>query len=226
MNRDESLTRPAALPPQVRREKGCAVVSPSEPGGGTWISVNDRGVTFALINWYAIEAQPNGKAVSRGIVVRDVASVEFREDAEGVIQALPLDGLNPFRLIGFFPLAEEIREWRWDQKSLTHQRHPWRTQQWISSGFDEPAAQRVRQGTFLAAQLQRSAGTLGWLRRLHQSHRPEKGPCSHCMHRTDAQTVSYTEIVVSPRRSIMRYQAGPPCQDGSATEYILSPRPN
>jgi hypothetical protein len=51
-----------------------------------------------------------------------------------------------------------------------------------------------------------------WLRRLHRSHRPEIGPYSICMHRDDAATVSYTEIVVSRGISRMRYESGPTCK--------------
>jgi len=50
MNRDEKLTRPTGLPPKKRMVNGRAVISPSEPGGGTWIALNDHGATLALIN--------------------------------------------------------------------------------------------------------------------------------------------------------------------------------
>ena len=53
MNRDEQLTRVPGLPPAPKIINGSRVLSPSEPGGGTWIALNVRGVTFALINWYA-----------------------------------------------------------------------------------------------------------------------------------------------------------------------------
>src|SRR6266700_7181437 len=67
MNRDEKLTRPTALPPRKRMVNGRAVVVPSDPGGGTWIALNDHGATLALINWYSITARVDGKAVSRAL---------------------------------------------------------------------------------------------------------------------------------------------------------------
>ena len=224
MNRDEQRTRPIALAPQVRRGKGSMALFPAEPGGGTWISVNHRGVVFALINWYAVRARPIRGASSRGSLVPGLSGMGLVEEVEEELRSRPLGRIKPFRLIGFFPKTTEIVEWRWDLQNLTCHRHPWQCQQWISSGLDEPAAQRVRGQIFLAAQKQKSAGTLDWLRRLHRSHRPVMGPCSHCMHRSDAQTVSYTEVVVSPGQAIMRYQAGSPCQDGAVTEHGL-PRP-
>src|SRR5205823_1452898 len=90
--------------------------------------------------------------------------------------------------------------------------HRWKSQQWISSGFDERTAQHVRGKTFRRAERQYSAGSLDWLRRLHRSHSPQAGPFSTCMHRADAATVSYTEVAVSSRHATMRYHAGAPCK--------------
>jgi len=212
MNRDEKLTRPAGLPPKEKRLNGRGVISPSEPGGGTWIAVNDHGATLALINWYSITARVDGKGVSRGEVVNSASAAILPGSADDALYGLPLNRINPFRLIGVFPTTSEIVEWRWNLKQLVRKNLPWKSQQWISSGFDESTAQRVRGRTFRQAQKQESAGNLDWLRRLHRSHAPETGPFSTCMHRADAVTVSYTEISVSPREALMRYHAGAPCQ--------------
>ena len=212
MNRDEKLTRPSGLPPEKKKANGRGVISPSEPGGGTWIALNDHGVTLALINWYSITAQVGGKAVSRGKIINFISAVSSAGFADAGLAVLPLDRINPFRLIGVFPITGEIVEWRWNLKQLARKTHQWKTQQWISSGFNEAAAQRIRGGTFRLAQEQDSAGSLDWLRRLHRSHAPEPGPFSTCMHRVDAATVSYSEISVSARVAALRYHAGAPCQ--------------
>jgi hypothetical protein len=135
--------------------------------------------------------------------------------ADDALHGLPLNRINPFRLIGVFPTTSEIVEWRWNLKQLVRKNLPWKSQQWISSGFDEPAAQRVRGRTFRQAQKQESTGSLDWLRRLHRSHLPQTGPFSTCMHRNDAATVSYTEIVVSDQHALMRYGNAAPCQSHS-----------
>ena len=212
MNRDEQLSRVTGRPPAKTTIGGCAVVAPSEPGGGTWIALNDAGVTFALINWYSINTRVKGEPVSRGQVVNAACAAKAPEQAAAALSRLPLQQINPFRLIGIFPATNEIVEWRWDLKSLIRKKHRWQDRQWISSGFDEPAAQRVRSRTFRAALKQKSAGSLGWLRRLHRSHSPPAGPFSTCMHRADAATVSYTEAAVFPTKALMRHVAGLPCQ--------------
>jgi hypothetical protein len=41
------------------------------------------------------------------------------------------------------------------------------------------------------------------------------------MHRADAATVSYAEVVVSSREAMMRYHAGPPCKDaGNSARHL------
>lgn len=212
MNRDEKLTRPAGLLPKRKMLNGHAVISPSEPSGGTWIAVNDFGATLALINWYSVTARVGGNSVSRGEVVNSVSAAISPEVADAALRGLPLDRINPFRLIGVFPATSEIVEWRWNLNQLVRKNHRWKTQQWISSGFDERAAQRERSKVFRQALCQSTAGRGRWLRRLHRSHSPQSGPFSTCMHRADAETVSYCEVVVSPRKAAMRYCAGVPCR--------------
>ncbi len=216
MNRDEQRSRVAGRPPSKKMIGGCAVLAPCEPGGGTWMALNDTGVTFALINWYAITARVKGETASRGQVVVATSAKRTPGLAAAALAQLPLQRINPFRLIGVFPGTKEIIEWRWNLKTLVRKNHRWQNQQWISSGFDEPAAQRVRSRTFRAALKQKSAGSPGWLRRLHRSHLPQTGPFSTCMHRADAATVSYTEATVSPNGAMMRYHAGPPCNGAVA----------
>ena len=212
MNRDEKLTRVQGLPPSERLVEGRRVICPSEPSAGTWISLNETGVTFALINWYSITARVYGTATSRGEVVAAVSAMDAGSNAFVRLQELRLKRINPFRLIGIFPATHQVVEWRWDLNRLTTTSHHWKSQQWISSGFDEPTAQQLRNKTFHLALQQHSLGSLDWLRRLHRSHSPQAGPFSTCMHRADAATVSYTEVAVSSRQSTMLYHAGTPCQ--------------
>jgi hypothetical protein len=212
MNRDEQLTRVQGLPPRILPTNGRQVICPSEPGGGTWIAVNDAGVSFALINWYSVPARAQKKPVSRGGIVTSVSGQILPRSASTILTGLPLKQTNPFRLIGVFPATKEVVEWSWDLKRLARKNHPWQAQQFISSGFDEPKAQLVRGQIFRQALRLKSAGTLDWLRRLHRSHAPACGPFSTCMHRTDAATVSYTEITVSSSKAKMSYHAGAPCE--------------
>src|SRR3954464_12293809 len=83
MNRDEKLARDQGVAPSKHSLNRRTAIFPSEPNGGTWIGVNDRGVTFALINWYSVAARTSSNAVSRGVVTRSMlASAELAEAQE------------------------------------------------------------------------------------------------------------------------------------------------
>jgi hypothetical protein len=211
MNRDEKKTRVVALPALRQRMGDRTALFPSEPNGGTWIGVNDSGTTLALINWYSVPAQAPGTATSRGEVVKSCLPAAASAEVERILTGLPLARLNAFRLIGVFPKTKGIVEWLWDQRELRSSAFPWRTNLWVSSGYDEPGAQQIRGRYFAEVLHQRSAGTLSWLRRFQSSHRPERGPFSVCMHREDAATVSSTEIGVSRSSATLRYTPGAPC---------------
>lgn len=211
MNRDEMLSRITGLAPERMVIGARTVLHPREPGGGTWISVNDLGVGIALINWYAISAQATPPTVSRGDVVRTIRDCGDMDEAAGRLEQLPLQRMNPFRLMGIFPWESTVGEWRWDLHDLVHVRHDWSPGQWLSSGHDEAGAQRIRSATFNLMRTETDAGSLPWLRRLHASHGPERGPYSTCMHRADAATVSYTEVEVAGPSVVMRHHQGPPC---------------
>jgi hypothetical protein len=224
MNRDEKRVRVAGLPPARRTLEGRTVLYPSEPEGGTWIGVNDAGIALALINWYSVNVRAPAPAVSRGEVVLSALLGTSAAAVDAAVQARPLSRTNPFRLIGVFPKAKEVVEWRWDLQQFVRRPHPWRTNIWISSGYDEPGAQQARGKIFARASRQSSAGTLDWLRRLHRSHAPERGPYSVCMHRDDAATVSYTEVVVNRIAGTIRYVGGPLCCSTFASAHQFAIR--
>jgi hypothetical protein len=222
MNRDEKLTRVTALPPQRIPLGNCEAIFPSEPNGGAWVGVNDRGITLALINWYSVQNRARGNVVSRGDIVRRLLAEESLEAITASLPYRPLHSVNPFRLIGVFP-SKRVIEWQWNLHRLESYEHPWRTRAWISSGFDEPGAQRVRGNALADALDDPGAETLPWLRNLHASHGPQPGPYSMCMHRDDAATVSYTEIELTARSAALRYSASAPCQKSPVLEETLMP---
>ena len=221
MNRDEQLTRTLALPPTRKRIEGREVVFPSEPSGGTWIGLNDSGVCLALINWYLAPGRVKTRSVSRGKVVRSAFGSDGPREVDNALAKQPLKRINPFRLVGVFPGSRQVVEWSWNLKRLARREHAWETGVWISSGFDEPGAQRSRGEVFARALKRGQPETLAWLRRLHRSHEPERGPYAICMHREDAATVSYTEVVVSAGCGTLSYVPGPPCGGAPVSRHRL-----
>jgi len=222
MNRDEKRTRLTALPPAVVHLPKRNAIFPCEPDGGTWIAANAAGVCLALINWHTIKREPSNAVASRGLVVQTLADAASAEEIAKQLTNLPLKSLRPFRLITIIPFSKKVIEWRWDLIRLSKHNRPWKLQHWFSSGLDEPAAEKERAKTCATSLRLTSRAGLAWLRRLHRSHLPKRGPFSICMHRPDAATVSYTEVVVSGHRTTMRYKPGPTCHRRPVVTKSLS----
>jgi Uncharacterized conserved protein len=81
MNRDERLSRGAALPPEVFERDGLAVLCPRETTGGTWIGVNSARMAFSLLNWHSKPDCVTQNPVSRGEVVRTLLQTRSRAEA-------------------------------------------------------------------------------------------------------------------------------------------------
>jgi hypothetical protein len=222
MNRDEKRDRFAAQPPEVVKLESRRAIFPREPTGGTWISANDAGVCLALINWHRIKWKRKNDTLSRGLVVKELAGLSTGGEIATAVRKLPIQKVRPFRLIAIVPRERRVIEWRWNLQRLSILNHEWRRQHWFSSGFDEDRAELERQRVCDAAHNQESIGKLNWLRRLHRSHSPKRGPFSICMHRPDAATISYTEVAVSKQRAMMRYKSGPACSNGSKVTRTIS----
>jgi hypothetical protein len=214
MNRDESRLRPIALGPEVHQTVNGVSIYPSEPGGGTWIGINDSGICLALINWHKVPTRPVQRFISRGIVVKELVQSPTSDLLTGQLQDLPIEAMPPFRLIAISLRESVVLEFRWDQNQVITAGHRWAAKHWFSSGLDEQRAEIIRAAVCREKWNEPDAGELGWLRRLHQSHLPERGGFSICMHREDARTVSYTEVVFQEAWGTMRYHPGSLCSDG------------
>jgi Transport and Golgi organisation 2 len=219
MNRDEQRTRTTALPPAVHRCGDLSARYPSEPGGGTWIGLNEAGLCVALINWYSRPQYRGTPAFSRGTIIPRLLACSSLEEMERTLRALPSERLNPFRLFAIGRSSQEVREYQSQESGMERVDHPWTTGHWFSSGHDEAAATTTRSAVCRQASEESDAGTLPWLERLHASHDPERGADSVCMHRDDAVTVSMTLVEVSGDTATMRYHDGPPCRSHSSEPH-------
>lgn len=215
MNRDEKRVRVAALPPE-RFDMGTRqVLYPREPGGGTWLAVNDAGLCLALINWHRIKKEPLGGVESRGHVIPQLIGAADSVELKRKLQALPLQALRPFRLIVIDRRSRSVIEWQWNTRLLAVHRFDWRVGHWFSSGYNEVEAEKLRGKVCRHFSL----GRRHLLRHLHASHLPERGPFSICMHRTDGVTVSYSEVLVTNDAASFHYLPGAPCQESGATSW-------
>ena len=220
MNRDERLSRPPALPPQYIAEAALPCLYPQEPEGGTWIGANAAGTAFVILNWN-ISVDRSLQRVSRGTLIPRLLDSRDAVSTGRQLEQFDLAGILPFRLVGIFPGAQEVREWRWNMQALSSHGHGWLANHWFSSGASDDLAEFHRGLAARAAWQAANAGAIEWLRALHRSHAPARGPFSLCAHREDAGSVSYTEIACLNGSLEMSYHPGSPCERSPAQTLSL-----
>lgn len=220
MNRDELRRRSRAVPPRRFERHGVAFLAPEDgDAGGTWIAVNERGMTLALLNRYP---DRGGVFVSRGLLAKDLASsASVAEAAERLTErGHGACNYRPFTLLLLEP-ENEPTVFLWDGELLAHVTEAVAPPLASSSVHPQdvtPARRRVwrrRVG---------EAPTPSSLLAFHRSHEPERGAFSPCMHREDARTVSFTHVRVTPAAVEMSYADGPPCSAGLSQPLTLMRR--
>ena len=68
----------------------------------------------------------------------------------------------------------------------------------VSSSFELEGVERERRAEFSRLRDESGGFRAGALLAFHISHQPARGPYSPCMHREDAETVSFTWMTVTP----------------------------
>ncbi len=210
-NRDEQKTRPRAALPSEFLTKGVRFICPIDPqGGGTWCATNEYGFTFALLNFYQGRF-PKGKLRSRGELVKNAAQFNRVEHVEQYLASVDLNKYPPFSFLIFSPFSTSVSLLRWTGKSLeaSIQESPL-----ISSA---KYFERVRESrlNLYQATLYRDGEytpTKSDFIALHKSHEPERSAYSMCMHRDEAQTVSFSCVEVAGECAEYWYSDGPPCE--------------
>jgi hypothetical protein len=178
--------------------------------GGTWIAVNQAGLTACLLNGPADGAAPRGR-MSRGSIVQSVIGSGSMREALQAADDLALEQFAPFTLAVIEPAGSScLLEWNGRGRTVlddTERRLPL-----TSSSYEPEAVIRVRREIFERIIEQSGGVSPDALRRFHTSHEPERSAHSVCMHRRDAATVSYTRVRVSRESVKMLYHPSAPCR--------------
>lgn len=218
-NRDEKRTRAVATPPQVRERAGRRWLAPRDPdGGGTWIGVNEFGLSVALLNGYLpLDAEPR-EWVTRGELVDGLLDARTAHEVEVRLRKRHLERYRSFTLVALEP-AQPALVASWDLRELALDRRLEGHPPICSSSLDPTGATQARRELFARMLARQGNVDFALLERFHASHEPERGPHSPCMHRDDAQTQSLTRIRVGAAAVELRYTAGAPCS-GSVAERL------
>ena len=218
-NRDELLTRPTALAPQVIHFGQRRVIMPVDPSsGGTWIAVNDAGLIFAMLNRNTPAfALSDSSRRSRGNIIPELVHLdEIDEVTANTIDPLEF---NPFRLL----IASTARVVELTSDGREVQRSVWAHTDFplmfTSSGLGDERVERPRRDLFDQL-LRRQDVTCQ--DRFHRHSWPGNLHLSVCMRRTDARTVSYTTVTLGSDRATLRYRPDAPDIDCSGADSAHS----
>ena len=221
MNRDERRSRAPGEPPARRILGRVPVLTPRDSeAGGSWLTVNARGLTLALLNRYEDTPHDGGGSVSRGLLVLELAPLPDTAAVAAALGAQDLKRYRPFTLVAVDP-GPRAELFEWNGRELARAAGQVAGLLAASSGTDQPGAVAARRAVFAAAAEQQGGLTPELLAELHRSHLPARGALSICMHRDDAVTVSSTLVIVSPAEVRLRQVEGSPCEGGPVSELSM-----
>lgn len=211
-NRDERHERAEAAPPAVHERAGVRFVAPTDPdGGGTWIAVNERGLSLCLLNGYAADddLHPSEAFTSRGRLVLDLADAATAGDVVARLADRPLDAFRSFRLLVLDRDAPP-RAAIWSRAAATLSEEtpdlplvscPVRTD-------EVRATRRAALDRLVAAHGALDAAVLA---DFHRSRHAEEWIWSVSMHHDVAATRSHSHVRVTPGAVTFTYTPGRPC---------------
>ena len=219
-NRDEKNDRPPAIGPRIGERGWVRFIAPVDPqSGGSWIGVNEFGVSVCLLN--GKNASDRALAVrSRGLIVRDLIWADSARECALWLNQIDLSRVAPFVVVLLQPeIPATIGEW--DGESLTLVESADSYMPLTSSSYDPAGVREIRCNEFRA--IARSSGRTdaSVLRAFHCSHGSAASPYSVCMHRPDAQTVSFSQIFVTPEEIRFSYSPSAPCIFAPPEEQVL-----
>ena len=214
-NRDERRSRTPGGPPIEGRRRGVAYLAPSDGDfGGSWIGVNVLGVTHCLANQYPADAPwtpPAAPRISRGLLLASILDSGSGCETGDRLERGELQRYEPFTIAVAEP-GSPMTLHSWNGRGLESSTHGAPGLVLTSSSALGREVVAARERTFREAtdscngHFDRAA-----LRTLHASHLPARGAHSVCMHRDDAETVSFSLIRVLGDRVTFNYVAAAPC---------------
>jgi hypothetical protein len=221
-NRDEKRTRPKAYGPEIRDTGGVRYIAPVDSlAGGSWIAANEFGLSLCLLNGKPQPSIEDRTFSSRGLLIPELISAASIDSIYDRVRRCDLSGFAPFSLAVLEPGRHtSVIEWDGSHRSILPYAEP--LLPLVSSSFDPIGVLNSRRAE-LDARVQ-TAGqlTLDVLFALHGSHAQAAGAYSSCMHRPDAETVSFSWIRVMASRVEVCYSAGPPCRSQRSRTLGLS----
>ena len=227
-NRDERHTRKPALPPRIHERSDVRFIAPIDGDhGGSWIGVNQFGLSLCLLNRYQdVEQSVAGSKKSRGLLLAGLMDARSREEVNSRVLETDLSRFEPFTLVALEPQKKALLV-HWTGLECASDLDGEEAMPLTSSSYDPVGAGESRMRCF-ERRVSGPGKTAELLFGFHASHEPVRGPYSTCMHRDDARTVSFSWIRVVAGKLEFRYHPQSPCSlwpdAGRASTAIEIPR--
>ena len=232
-NRDELLSRAEADPPAEFERDGVRWLAPTDrDAGGTWIAVNECGLTFGLLNGIHVPLEPRDYT-TRGRIVAELARNRALAGVRAALDRFDPDPYRPFRLLVVAPDRPALVA-EWDRASFRVDVSAEHRRPLVSSSFDESAVGVARRAEYervtghpATSPPGRSAAEPGLAELLAFHRSTHGGPSAYTvsMERPDAATRSFTRIHVKRDDAYMIYSSGPPARPGPESRLRLARSP-
>ncbi len=220
-NRDELNSRARAHGPALREQSGVQYVSCEDAhAGGTWLGVNEYGITAGVLNYYPDDTkEPAGGYTSRGRMVMGLQDCKAQEECFERMSRMDLSTYRPFLLILFAP-DKPLATGLWDGQSFAGNRGPDLQPPLTTSSYENDAVTESRKMVYKEFFKDHRLNSINAIN-YHRSHIPEKGAQSVCMHRSEASTVSFSYITVESHSVLYAYWPDAPCKLSTFQEVEL-----
>ncbi len=228
-NRDESVLRPAARPPELRSLGQRQMLAPVDPvAEGTWIGVSAAPLAGILMNVYIAQAEPDvipleteipGRVpISRGTIIPRILAAADLPQALVLADKLEVARFEPFRLV--LVDRERCAEiiWSAGQFGIGKPQVVDAPLFFTSSGLGDDVVAKPRRALFE----EQFAPDQDWVNAQDAFHRhvwPGREFASVWMTRREARTQSITWLDIGSDSAEMRYAA----RQGASDEIVFAP---
>lgn len=215
-NRDERVERGDEIPPaEARTPSGVRYLAPTDSdAGGTWIAVNEFGVTVALLNGFTVSKGPTrSHYTSRGVLVRSLAGLKHLPELWARLSPAELAPFRPAVVCLLFPGQRPVVA-RWDGRDVEVDLDGTGQLPLTSSSYEQDDVRTYRRDLYQERVTTRAKGGAARPQDLEEFHAyvTPKGPTAMTpsMSREDSATRSHCAIDVRPGNIRFAYQPGPP----------------
>ncbi len=229
-NRDELRSRGPEVAPSFEQQRGVSYVAPSDSdAGGTWIAVNEFGLTVCLLNGYVESRGPaRGHWTSRGQLVRSLADLPTITAAWNRLSPAALVEYPPCVVVIVPPEGRGLVA-RWDGLDVVLDGQGERQLPVTSSSYEQNGVQAARRETYrtMVAEPGGDAPPDAESLRAFQNYVTPEGPTAYTptMARPDAATRSQCIVEVDETEVRFLHVPGAPHETRASAPTVLARSP-